>query len=202
MKDNKLFWKTVKPFFSNKGDRGSNIQLVKDNELLQDDQKIADELNTFFKNAVSNLNINENTYIINHNSGNLSDPVDKTIRKYKVHQSILLIKSKLENQTLFSFQPISKFDMEKEIQNIGLNKATTKNTIAQKILKVSCNTSAETLHSLFNECLVASNFPDNLKLADISPVFEKKDPLNKENCRPVSVLPIASKIFEKLSKNK
>ena len=27
MKDNELFWKTVKPFFSNKGDRGSNIQL-------------------------------------------------------------------------------------------------------------------------------------------------------------------------------
>ena len=85
VKDNKLFWKTVKPFFSNKGDRGSNIQLVKDNELLQDDQKIADELNTFFKNAGSNLNINENT-------GNLSDPVDKDICKYKFHPSILLIK--------------------------------------------------------------------------------------------------------------
>ena len=115
MKDNKFFWKMVKPFFSNKGDRGSNIQLVEDNELLQDDQKIADELNTFFKNAVSNLNINENTYIINHDSGNLSDPVDKAICKYKFHPSILLIKSKLESQKLFSFQPISKFDMEKKI---------------------------------------------------------------------------------------
>ena len=144
LKDNKLFWETVKPFFSNKGDHGSNLQLVKDNELLQDDQKIADELNTFFKNAVSNLNINENTYIINHNSGNLSNPVDKAICKYKFHPSILLIKSKLENQKLFSFQPISKFDMEKEIQNIDLKKATTKNTIPPKILKVSCNTSAET----------------------------------------------------------
>ena len=137
VKDSKLFWKTVKPFFSNKGGRGSNTQLVKDNELLQDDQKIADELNTFFKNAVSNLNINENTYIINHNSGNLSDPVDKAICKYKFHPSILLIKSKLENQKLFSFQPISKFDMEKEIQNIDLKKATTKNTISPKILKVA-----------------------------------------------------------------
>ena len=38
------------------------MQLVVDNELLQDDQEIADELNTFFKNAVSNLNINEITY--------------------------------------------------------------------------------------------------------------------------------------------
>ena len=35
----KLFWKIIKPFFSNKGDRGFNIQFVKDIELLQDDQK-------------------------------------------------------------------------------------------------------------------------------------------------------------------
>ena len=91
VKDSKFFWKTVKPFFSNKGARGSNIQLIKYDELLQDDQKIADELNTFFKNAVSNLNINKNTYIINHNSGNLLDPVDKAICKYKFHLSILLI---------------------------------------------------------------------------------------------------------------
>ena len=138
MKDNKLFWKTVKPFFSNKGDRGSNIQLVKDNELLQDDQKIADELNTFFKNAVLNLDINENKYISNYDSGNLSDPVDKAICKYKFHPSILFIKSKLENQKLFSFQPVSKFDMEKEIQNNDLKKATTKSTIPPKILKISC----------------------------------------------------------------
>ena len=55
-------------FFSNKGDCSSNIQLVEDIELLQDDQKIPDEFFQIlsFKNAVSNLNINENTYTINH----------------------------------------------------------------------------------------------------------------------------------------
>ena len=37
-----------------------------------------------------------------------------------------------------------------------------------------------------------------MKLADITPVFKKKDHLNKENYRPVSVLPSISKIFEKL----
>ena len=168
------------------------------NELLQDDHKIADELNTFFKNAVLNLNKNENTYIINHDSGSLSDPVDKAICKYKFHLSILLIKSKLENQKLFLFQPKSKFDMEKEIQNIDLKKATTKNTIPPKILKISCNTSAEILHNLFYECLITGNFLDNLKLADTSSVFKKKDPLNKENYRPVGVLPSISYIFEKL----
>ena len=51
--DNKLFWKTVKPFFSNKGNSESNIKLVEKDEVLQDDKKIPQELNTLFKNAVS-----------------------------------------------------------------------------------------------------------------------------------------------------
>ena len=66
------------------------------------------------------------------------------------------------------------------------------------MLNISCNTSAETLQNLFNECLITSCFPDNLKFADITPVFKKKDPLNKENSRLVSVLPSIPKIFEKL----
>ena len=87
--------------------------------------------------------------------------------------------------------------MEKEIQNIDLQKATSKNFIPPKKLKISCNTSAKALHNIFNKCLIISNFPDNLKLADITPFFKKKDPLNKENYRPVS-LPSISKILEKL----
>ena len=90
--------------------------------------------------------------------------------------------------------------MEKKIQNIDLKKANTKNTIPPKISKVASNTSAETLHNLFKECLITGDFADNLKLADITPVFKKKDPLNKENYRnkvkyrPVSVLPSISSI--------
>ena len=82
-------------------------------------------------------------YIINHDSDNPFDSVDKTICKYKF-SSILLIKIKLENQKPFSFQPISKLDIEKEIQNIDLKKATTKNTILPKISKVIYNTSVKT----------------------------------------------------------
>ena len=105
-------------------------------------------------------------YITSHDSGNLSDLVDKAICKYKFQPSILFIKNKSDNEKLFSFQPISKFDMEKEIQAI------------------------------------TGNIPDNLKLADIIPVFKKKDPLNKENYRSVSVLPSISKSFEKLMQKK
>ena len=92
--------------------------------------------------------------------------------------------------------------MEKEIQDIDFKKATTKNIIPSKTLKISCNTSAETLQNLFNECLITGNFPDNLKLVDITPVFKKKDPLNKENCRPAAFYPAFLKFLENLWKNK
>ena len=65
--DNKLFWKTIKWFFSNKGSSGSNIKLVENDKILQDDKKIAQELNSFLKNAVSTLEINKNSSIINQN---------------------------------------------------------------------------------------------------------------------------------------
>ena len=61
--DNKTFWKNVKPLFSNKGNYGSKIKLVEKEEIIDDDIKIAEELNNFFKNAVASLNIQENQLI-------------------------------------------------------------------------------------------------------------------------------------------
>ena len=132
VKDNKLFWKTVKPFFSNKGDLGPNIKLVEKNELIQNDQEIANELNTFFKDTVSNLNINENPYIINQVSDDSLDPVEKCINKYKFHPSILLIKNQIKIQYLFSFHAIDRNDVMSELLKIDPKKATTGNSIHPK----------------------------------------------------------------------
>ena len=41
-------------------------------------------------------------------------------------------------------------------------------------------------------------FLDSLQFANITPVHKKDGATNKENCRPVSVLPSFSKIFEKV----
>ena len=48
------------------------------------------------------------------------------------------------------------------------------------------------------QILEKQSFPQNLKLADISPVCKKKDPTLVESYRPVSVLPTASKVFERI----
>ena len=41
-------------------------------------------------------------------------------------------------------------------------------------------------------------FPRQVKVADVIPVFKKEDPNNKANYRPISLLPIISKIFERV----
>ena len=69
------------------------------------------------------------------------------------------------------------------------------------MLKTSAMVTAEILQQLFNQALNTGEFSSNLKNADITPVFKKNNPLNKEYCRPVSVLPIISKVFEKLMQN-
>ena len=54
------------------------------------------------------------------------------------------------------------------------------------------------LQLLFNNAISNSELPDNLKVADATPVFKKKGPLDKTNYRFVSVLPPVLKISERL----
>ena len=51
------------------------------------------------------------------------------------------------------------------------------------------------MHS-FNEVISAAKFADILKNAVVKPVFKKKSRIDKENYRPVSILPVISKILK------
>ena len=66
------------------------------------------------------------------------------------------------------------------------------------MLKISSEVSADALLNLFSYLLKTGNFPDNPELPDITPIFKKKNLLDKVNHTPVSVLPSISKVFEKL----
>ena len=143
---------------------------------MQDDDLIAKELNKFFKNAVSTLNIKENSFITNRPLDGITDPIDKAIDKYKFHPSILLIQKHIKNDDVFSIETVEICDIEKEINNINPKKAATSNSIPPKILKKSSKVSATVLHKLFNDSIEKSDFPQNLKLVDITPVYKKNDP--------------------------
>ena len=65
-------------------------------------------------------------------------------------------------------------------------------------MKASKESCSETLAQLFNNTLSTSSFRTVLNVADLSPVFKKDDPLKAKNYRAVSVLPVVTKILERL----
>ena len=100
------------------------------------------------------------------------------------------IKSSFKNTKVFSFKYFNAEDVKSEINNMNSKKAATKNNIAVKILKWNSDIMAPVL--------TESAFPHELKNADISPVYEKKDRYDKSNYRPVTILPLLSKLFERI----
>ena len=58
---------------------------------------------------------------------------------------------------------------------------------------------AEPLAKIWNtEIISYKKFPTRLKLADITPLYKKLDNVSRKNYRPVSLLPLVSKIFERI----
>ena len=66
-----------------------------------------------------------------------------------------------------------------------------------KILKESTFCFPELTNCTY-ESLTNNTFPDTLKLSNLIPAFKKLDPSDKANYRPVSILPLLSKVFEKI----
>ena len=102
--DNKTFWKTIKPFLSDKIVSREKITLIEEDEIVESDSNTAQILNTFFSNIVSNLKIAEYTNC-DPVSNNINDPVIKSIVNYRNHPSILKIGEVFNRKqcSLFSF---------------------------------------------------------------------------------------------------
>ena len=108
------------------------------------------------------------------------------------------MKNKITVPELFTFTETSVSDIEKELRNLSAKKASTFKNITPKVLKSSIESCCEVLTKLFNNTILTANFPDKLKVADVSPIFKKDDPHKLKSYRPVSVLPVVSKVFERL----
>ena len=111
--DNKQFWRTVKPLFSDKTKSNEKITLVEDETVTTQDEKNAELLNLFFSSAVKNLKIPQFSDT-NPLAERLSDPVLKAILKYNNDPSIAAIRNANNNSHLH-FHEVSVEEVYKEI---------------------------------------------------------------------------------------
>ena len=69
--------------------------------------------------------------------------------------------------------------------------------VPTKIIKQNADIFSECFFVNINHSINNSTFLEQLKLADVKPVFKKNSRIVKENCRPVSIVPNISKIYER-----
>ena len=68
--------------------------------------------------------------------------------------------------------------------------------ISSTVLKYISNEISECITLIVNQSIMTGIYPDKLKVAKVVPIFKKEDKLQLKNYRPISVLPVISKIFE------
>ena len=89
----------------------------------------------------------------------------------------------------------------KVIQDLNAKKSCQTSDTPTKIIKLNSDIFSNLIYKHFNCCIDKGEFPNDLKHADIVPIYKKNNKCKKENYRPVSVLSNVSKIYGKLMYN-
>ena len=96
----------------------------------------------------------------------------------------------------FSFQPVP---LDKDINKVFNTKiACPDGDIPVKLKKMNDGIFSRLIFQSFNQSIINGKFPHCLKQAEVIPVFKKEEKLGKFNYRHVSILPVISKISERL----
>ena len=118
--------------------------------------------------------------------------------KWRNHPSVLANTAVHENGERFTSSSVTLADVAKEINILSSSKSIQKADLQVKLLKNDKDFFAAYIAKYFNDSLKSAKFPNCLKLASITLVFKKNAHTSKNNYIPVSVLPVISKIFERI----
>ena len=172
----KSFWKTMKNIFPGNKDKTTIPQSIKtdDGETIIDQPTIVQRFNEFFTGAVSRLL---------ETAGPLMNVRQFSSKKFTSERFIL--------------QPISEKFILKQLRDLKVKKATGLDGIPARFLKDSAAVIAPTVTFLVNLSLSTGSVPDEWKKARVVPLCKSGGRENMDNYRPISILPVLSKILEK-----
>ena len=181
----KDFWPTIKPFLSKKGSSGSNEIILSENDRIVSDQtEVCNIFNNYFVNVAKDI-------------GNDSLQFKDDFSDHPSIQKILENNPVKDPLDKFSFKPVEEMQVHKIISKLDIKKSTGVDNISAKILKTCVSAVSGVISNLINTTYSLCKFPTGLKEAQVLPLHKKNDPLDKANFRPVSLLPIISKIYER-----
>ena len=156
-------------------------QIISGDKIVNDPKEIANRFNEFFINIGPDL--------------------AKKIPPVPADCSYIDTMPSSNPHSLF-LEPCSPTEIINITNSLRNCKGTGLDGYAVKVIKHVINDIAYPLSEIFNQSFQTGIFPDELKHARITPVFKSDDKQSVNNYRPVSVLPVFSKILEKLMYNR
>ena len=172
----KSLWAGINGIINSKSRKSvQNIcQLVVNGKTYSDPQKMASIFNNFFVN-VSNQVCPEIPWT-------KKSPLDYLLKR---------------NSSSF-IKPITHTEIEEIIFSFRNGKSTGPYRIPVRLLKILSPYISQPLAIIFSASGTLGIFPDKLKHTKVIPIHKKGSPTNSSNYRPISLLSVFSKIFEKL----
>jgi hypothetical protein len=161
-------------------DTKDTITIVHNNIEITSPIEIANIFNVFFKNAASNLLISFQS------SSNCNSP--NTCPSYSIQSC---------NKSFF-LSPVSTKEFLDTIDLVTKKKSAGSDGVPCHILKYCATYLTKPLIFIINESFSSGVFPNALKKAVIQPLHKKGSKESIENYRPLAIVSIFSKIFEKL----
>ena len=170
-------WKNLKDLVQWKNG-GPPSQLFHNGELHSSPKRLAKMMNEFFINKVKNL------------LSNLQPTDSDPLRYLKRYMS--------GRNAKFQLRQVHPDEVLAVIRSLKNSKSTGLDTINVQILKLIAESILPSLTHIVNLSLASSTFPSAWKKAKVIPLLKKSDPLVPQNYRPVALLPVFSKILEKI----
>ena len=174
-----LFWKKLRPLLPN-----SKSSIDTSSICLLENDRIVPDTNTSLNEYFTSPTINESvlTFSVDELSSNAS---------------VVDIKTKAPRIN-FYFHPVSMARLSEILSNLNVRKPAGSDGIPPKLLKIAAPVIAGPMTKLFNYCIDVGEWPCQWKLSNVTPVHKKDDETSKTNYRPISVLSVIPKVFEKL----
>ena len=97
----------------------------------------------------------------------------------------------------FALQEVSDSFVRHELSKLKSSKATGLDKIPAKLLKDASSVIAKPITYLINLTISSGEIPSQWKEAKVTPIFKAGKKVDENNYRPISVLPLVSKIMER-----
>lgn len=177
----KTVWKVINSETGKTKNHDSGLVLKTAQGLITSEGEVAQEFENYFANIPL-----KTTEALNSSPSLAADLLEANVKLC---------------DAVFEFREINSHTIIKAFKDLKLKETEDLWGMSVKFCKSIIHDIAPYLAEIFNSCVREGVFPDLMKLSKIVPLFKAGEKQDPGNFRPVSILPVLSKIFEKILLN-